>query len=251
MEACASDPCNGVYDPAAHSCTDGPYLPALTTTAIASPIKNGYGRAEEPYAPPASVAQSYGSQATGDAYDAELPNIPSCATSCLFSVLVTDGCDIADFECHCADGAEIQPLLATCIEKACSRDDGTAFWTQSKNFCQLSKSGTPPSTIKSVSAVVMGTQAVIPIGSVTLSLPVGNATVPLPTTIALATDTGSPSNITSNITTHITKTVSKPMTVSSTTTSTSTSKAMAALATARSYAVHGVVALIGGVFLVL
>jgi hypothetical protein len=104
-------------------------------------------------------------------------------------------------------------------------------------------------TASSPSAVVIGTKAIIQIGSVTLTVPARNTTAIHPTLTTLATGTGGPSNnTTSNVTTHITKSVSQPTTAA---TSTSTSKAMAALATARSYVAHGIAAAVGGLFLIL
>jgi hypothetical protein len=44
-------------------------------------------------------------------------------TSCMFSSIAADGCEIADFKCHCSSGAKIRPQLAPCITKACSPSD--------------------------------------------------------------------------------------------------------------------------------
>jgi hypothetical protein len=41
----------------------------------------------------------------------------------MFSSIAADGCEIADFKCHCSSGAKIRPQLAPCIAKACSSSD--------------------------------------------------------------------------------------------------------------------------------
>ncbi|EEH34109.1 proline rich antigen 2 [Paracoccidioides lutzii Pb01] len=51
--------------------------------------------------------------------NAQLPNIPPCALSCLVDALGNDGCSqLTDFECHCKK-PELPGKITPCVEKSC------------------------------------------------------------------------------------------------------------------------------------
>ncbi|KAI9857043.1 MAG: hypothetical protein M1813_008649 [Trichoglossum hirsutum] len=273
---CAAPPCNGVYDPVARGCSNNAYIyPTISTGGIAKQLKNGYGRAEEAYTPSPAVP-TYDSQATDIA--SAIGAIPSCATSCMFSSIAADGCEIADFKCHCSSGAKIRPQLAPCIAKACSSSDEDAFYAQVESFCQevYSNSGDVSSSVITSTSIPSATTVLptkpastettssgyITVSEILISVdstptPVGgNITTLIANTTTIAADTGSLSgDITSTAISNASAKTTKSSVSRSTSTekssTTNTSKALAAIATAKSYLTHGVVAAIGGVLLVI
>ncbi|KAH0547798.1 hypothetical protein FGG08_000055 [Glutinoglossum americanum] len=236
---------------------------------ITSQGKSGFGRAEESFTPPA--VQTPGSQATGVA--SAMESVPSCATSCMFSAISADGCQISDFKCHCSSGEKIRPQLNPCITKACSPSDEDSKMksplqvedilgkSKIENVCQevfaysddnssaIDSTPTPSVTAELpklptvTETAISGLITVVPIEGGNTTALIGNAT-------AITADATKPV-ATSNSSAKTTKLTASKTTPVPTAASTSTSKALGAAVTGQAYVAHGVVAAVGGLLLIL
>ncbi|KAI9847646.1 MAG: hypothetical protein M1838_000822 [Thelocarpon superellum] len=93
---------------------------------------------------------------------AQLPSIPSCATSCFITALSGDGCaSLTDFKCHCSKGSQLTATVEPCLIKSCtSQSDLLAAAKAVSDTC--ASVGEPiavPSTMPSSSAAAPASSA--------------------------------------------------------------------------------------------
>jgi hypothetical protein len=115
--------------------------------------------------------------------NAQLPQIPSCAESCLVGPLTTDGCSsLTDFACHCQKPGLVGKVTP-CLQKSCDAADQAAVASLVVSEC--SSAGFPitipsnsPTTSSSLPASSVPPPATTAVPSSTPYYPMSSSTLP-------------------------------------------------------------------------
>ncbi|KAK5735172.1 hypothetical protein LTR17_008338 [Elasticomyces elasticus] len=98
-------------------------------------------------------AQSASQNASAAALAAQ---IPACAVPCDDAAILSTGCGLTEYACHCAHGAQLSQLIPACLKAnaTCSTADLTLFGTLPLKICAALNSTAPAGTGTAASAGV-------------------------------------------------------------------------------------------------
>ncbi|KAK3657852.1 hypothetical protein LTR56_002234 [Elasticomyces elasticus] len=96
-------------------------------------------------------AQSASQNASAAALAAQ---IPACAVPCDDAAILSTGCGLTEYACHCAHGAQLSQLIPACLKAnaTCSTADLTLFGSLPLKICAALNSTAPAGTGTAASA---------------------------------------------------------------------------------------------------